>query len=514
MSAQADVAQPTASDVARATAAARAVVPAQHTYLGMPPFPQAVREQLVNSQQRSNLTMATHTIRARRQQRVDEVDDWAELRDAGAAIKDHSLRHLPELLERFETAAIAAGAHVHWARDASEANGIVTGLVAERGVDHILKAKSMATEEIGLNEALAAAGIDAYETDLAELIVQLSGDTPSHLVVPAIHRNRSEVRQIFLKNMGAFGRSAPDDLGDDPQELTETARQHLREKFLSTTVTVTGANFAVAETGSLVLVESEGNGRMCLSTPQTVISVVGVEKIVPSWTDLEVYLQLLARSATGERMSPYTSVWTGVSPGDGPQDVHIVLLDNGRSRTLADKIGRQTLRCIRCAACLNACPVYERAGGHAYGSVYSGPIGAVLSPHLRGLDDPVDRELPYASSLCGACYEACPVAIDIPRVLEDLRAKVVDTESEHRRTPGIEKVAMVGASWILSSKARLGLGERVASASRHVLGGPDGIQSVPFAGAWFDNRTIPNPPPESFRAWWKRTGGGTSEASS
>ena len=501
-------------DAAGAGEAARAVVPAQQTFLGMPPFPQAVREQLVNSQQRTNLRTATHTIRDRRQQRVDEVDDWAALREAGAAIKDRALRHLPVLLERFESAATAAGAHVHWARDAGEANSIVAGLVAERGADHVLKAKSMATEEIGLTEALAAAGIDAYETDLAELIVQLSGDTPSHLVVPAIHRNRSEVRQIFLKNMGAFGRAAPQDLGDDPQELTEAARQHLREKFLRTEVTITGANFAVAETGSLVLVESEGNGRMCVTAPRTVISVVGVEKIVPTWPDLEVYLQLLARSATGERMSPYTSVWTGPSPGDGPQDVHIVLLDNGRSRTLADKIGRQTLRCIRCAACLNACPVYERAGGHAYGSVYSGPIGAVLTPHLRGLDDPVDRELPYASSLCGACYEACPVAIDIPRVLEDLRAKVVDSQSEHRRTPGLEKVAMVAASWVLGSTARLALAERAASASRHVLGGPEGIESVPFAGAWFDNRTMPNPPPESFRSWWKRTGGGTSEPTS
>lgn len=503
-----------AGSVAGAVEAARAVVPPQHTFLGMPPFPEAVRDELVNSQQRTNLTNATHTIRARRQQRVDEVDDWAQLRAAGAAVKDHALRHLPELLERFEAAATAAGAHVHWARDAFEANAVVAGLVAEQGVDHVLKAKSMATEEIGLTEALAAAGIDAYETDLAELIVQLSGDTPSHLVVPAIHRNRSEVRQIFTKNMGAFGRPAPEDLGDDPQELTEAARQHLREKFLSTEVTITGANFAIAETGSLVLVESEGNGRMCLSAPSTVISVVGVEKIIPTWQDLEIYLQTLARSATGERMSPYTSVWTGVSAGDGPKNVHIVLLDNGRSATLADKIGRQTLRCIRCAACLNACPVYERAGGHAYGSVYSGPIGAVLTPHLRGLDDPVDRELPYASSLCGACYEACPVAIDIPRVLEDLRAKVVDTESEHRRTPGLEKVAMVAASWVLGSTARLGLAERAASASRHVLGGPDGIDSVPFAGAWFDNRTLPNPPAESFRAWWKRTGGAPAESDS
>ena len=491
----------------RSLRAAGAVVPQQHTFLGMPPFPQAVRTELTNSQQRANLTRATHTIRARRGQRVAEVDDWQQLRAAGAAVKDHALRHLPELLERFEAAVTAAGSHVHWARDAAEANGIVARLVAEQGVDHVLKAKSMATEEIGLNDALAACAVDAFETDLAEVIVQMSGDTPSHLVVPAIHRNRAEVREIFLRNMHNFGRPAPEGLTDEPQALTEAARQHLREKFLSTRVAVSGANFAVAETGSLVLVESEGNGRMCVSAPEVLISVVGIEKIVPTWRDLEIYLQLLARSATGERMSPYTSTWTGVHDGDGPREAHVVLLDNGRTRTLADVVGRQTLRCIRCAACLNACPVYERAGGHAYGSVYSGPIGAVLTPHLRGLDDPVDRELPYASSLCGACYEACPVEIDIPRVLEELRAMVVDRERAERRVPGREELAMGTASWLLGTPGRLAVAEKVGTLSRHVLGGPDGIESVPFAGAWFDNRTLPNPPTESFRSWWKRTGG-------
>ncbi len=499
---------------AAAAVAAAAVVPPQQTFLGMPPFPTAAKDALVNSQQRTNLAKATHTIRARRQQRVDEVDDWAALRSAGAAVKDRALRHLPVLLERFEVAATAAGARVHWARDAAEANAIIARLVTEREAGHVVKAKSMASEEIGLTEALAAAGVNTFETDLAELIIQLSGDTPSHLVVPAIHRNRSEVRQIFQRNMASFGRPAPENLSDEPQDLTEAARQHLREKFLSAKIAITGANFAVAETGSLVLVESEGNGRMCLTAPQTLISIVGIEKLVPAWRDLEIYLQTLARSATGERMSPYTSTWTGVTPGDGPQDVHIVLLDNGRSRTLADTVGRQTLRCIRCAACLNACPVYERAGGHAYGSVYSGPIGAVLSPHLRGLGDPVDRELPYASSLCGACYEACPVAIDIPSVLEDLRAKVIDTEPEHRRTPGLEKLAMGAASWVLKTPRRLALAERASSLSRHLLAGPDGIDNMPFAGAWFDNRNLPNPPPESFRSWWKRTNGGTTEAGS
>ncbi len=285
----------------------------------------------------------------------------------------------------------------------------------------------MATQEIGLNEALAAEGIAAWETDLAELIVQLGDDLPSHILVPAIHRNRAEIREIFRTRMAAAGRPAPDDLTDEPAELADAARLHLREKFLRAKVGVSGANFAVAETGTLVVVESEGNGRMCLTLPEVLVSVVGIEKVVPTWRRPRRVPALLPRSSTGERMNPYTSTWTGVTPGDGPQEVHVVLLDNGRTRALADEVGRQALRCIRCSACLNVCPVYERVGGHAYGSVYPGPIGAILNPLLKGVgvDEQTDS-LPYASSLCGACFEVCPVRIDIPSMLVDLRAQVVD----------------------------------------------------------------------------------------
>ena len=487
------------------------------TFVGMPPFPEAARAALADTQLRRNLAHATSTIRAKRAAVVAEVDEWEALRQAGAAIKDRALRHLDSYLIQLEQSLTSAGATVHWAQDAAEAGAIVADITRRAGADEVVKVKSMATQEIGLNETLAAAGIAAWETDLAELIVQLGDDLPSHILVPAIHRNRAEVREIFLRKMGDAGRPAPESLTDEPAALAAAARQHLREKFLRAKVAVSGANFAVAETGTLVVVESEGNGRMCLTLPETLITVVGIEKIVPTWADLEVFLQLLPRSSTGERMNPYTSMWTGVTPGDGPQDVHVVLLDNGRTDVLADAVGRQALRCIRCSACLNVCPVYERTGGHAYGSVYPGPIGAILTPMLRGVGhDAATDSLPYASSLCGACYEVCPVAIDIPEVLVHLRSKVVDA---HRgRVPHGQDAAMGVASWTLGSQRRLRLAERAASLSgrltsrlarRRAPGGRAVLGRLPWpASKWTDTRDLPAPPTESFRAWWARTDGG------
>ncbi len=399
------------------------------TFVGMPAFPKAAHEAVHDTTLRGNLRHATHTIRGKRAKAVAEVSDWAELREAGKRIKDHTLRHLDRYLVQLEESVTAAGGTVHWATDADEANRIVADLVKATGESEVVKVKSMATQEIGLNEALEAEGIRAYETDLAELIVQLGKDRPSHILVPAIHRNRGEIRDIFRNEMSEWGRPAPEGLTDTPAELAEAARLHLREKFLRAKVGISGANFMVAETGTLVVVESEGNGRMCLTLPETLISVVGIEKTVPTWQDLEVFLQTLPRSSTAERMNPYTSMWTGTTDSetaDGPRNFHLVLLDNGRTDTLADEVGRQALRCIRCSACLNVCPVYERAGGHAYGSVYPGPIGAILSPQLRGVTSEIDASLPYASSLCGACYEVCPVAIDIPEVLVHLRERVVE----------------------------------------------------------------------------------------
>lgn len=332
------------------------------TYLGMPSFPKAARDAVHDVTLRANLRHATHTIRDKRAKAVAELEDWALLREAGKQIKNHTLRHLDRYLEQLESAVVAAGGTVHWAADAAEANRIVADLVKATGESEVVKVKSMATQEIGLNEALEAEGIAAYETDLAELIVQLGHDRPSHILVPAIHRNRGEIRDIFRKEMGSWGRAAPEGLTDTPAELAEAARLHLREKFLRAKVGISGANFMVAETGTLVVFESEGNGRMCLTLPETLISVVGIEKVVPTWRDLEVFLQTLPRSSTAERMNPYTSMWTGTADADGPRTFHLVLLDNGRTETLADEVGRQALRCIRCSACLNVCPVYERAG--------------------------------------------------------------------------------------------------------------------------------------------------------
>jgi L-lactate dehydrogenase complex protein LldF len=449
-------------------------------------FPTAARAALADSQLRANLAGATRTIRAKRAAAVGEVPDWQELRAAGAAIKEQALRGLDRHLLALEDGVRAAGGEVHWARDAGEANAIVGDVVVAAGAREVVKVKSLATDEIGLNAALAQRGIRALETDLAELIVQLAGDTPSHILVPAIHRNRAEIRELFARKLDR------PDLNDDPAELANAAREHLRRAFLSARVGVSGANFAVAETGTVCVVESEGNGRMCTTLPEVLITVMGIEKVLPAWRDLEVFLQLLPRSSTGERMNPYTSLWTGVRAGDGPRAFHLVLLDNGRTDVLADPEGRQALRCIRCSACLNVCPVYERTGGHAYESVYPGPIGAILTPQLRGLDRA--PSLPWASSLCGACYEVCPVAIDIPAVLVHLRRRVVEEVGDGRG----EAAAMRALAWAFANRRRYEAAQRLGRRGQGVLARMPG----PLSG-WTASRELPEIPDESFRDWWR-----------
>jgi L-lactate dehydrogenase complex protein LldF len=448
-------------------------------------FPAAAHETLQNAQLRRNLGKATTTIRAKRLRAIGELPDWEALREAGAAIKARAMATLPEQLERLEESVTRAGGVVHWARDGAEANAIVASITRAHGAREVVKVKSITTDEIGLNDALAAEGISAIETDLAELILQLSHDKTSHILVPAIHRNRLEIKALFERTI------TDEKLGMDASAIAEAARRHLRAKFLSVPVAVSGANFGVAETGTVAVVESEGNGRMCTTLPRVLVTVMGIEKVLPEWRDLEVFLQLLPRSSTAERMNPYTSLWTGVRPGDGPEEFHLVLLDGGRTRVLADEVGRQALHCIRCSACLNVCPVYSRVGGQAYESVYPGPIGAVLSPQLFGLD--THPTLPWASSLCGACYDACPVKIEIPSLLVHLRGRVV---REERSSLSPEALAMKTVAGVFSSRGRYERAQKLARLGR----GPIARAALP---GWTAMRDLPEPPKQTFREWWR-----------
>ncbi len=468
-----------------------------------PSFPKAAEKLLRDTQLRHNVRHATDVIRRKRARVVEEMPDWEELRSAGHEIKEHTLRYLDFYLDEFERNCTAAGGKVHRARDADEANSMIADLIRSHGEREVIKVKTMTSDETGLNEALERAAITPFETDLADLIVQLGEDKPSHIVVPALHRNRQEIRQIFLKKM-KLG-----ELGERPEDLAAAARAYLREKFLRVKVGVTGANFLVAETGSAVVVESEGNGRMCVSLPRVLIALVGIEKVIPAFRDLEVFLQLLPRSATGERMNPYNSIWTGVSPGDGPEEFHVVLLDNGRANILADTEARATLDCIRCGACLNACPVYQQTGGHAYGSIYAGPIGAILTPQLQDMKH--SQSLPYASSLCGACYEVCPVKIDIPEILIHLRAKAV----EQGYGPLTERMAMRAAAFALADGARLGTAQKLARIAQLPFERAGELRHLPgMLAGWTEFRDLESIPAQSFREWWAErptTAGGAGD---
>ncbi|WP_035349132.1 LutB/LldF family L-lactate oxidation iron-sulfur protein [Edaphobacter aggregans] len=464
-----------------------------------PAFPIAAREMLEDTQLRKNVRHATEVIQAKRARVVGEMPDWQQLRESGRQIREHAMANLDYYLEEFEHNCTRAGGKVHWARDGEETKRIVTALVKASGSDEVIKIKSMTTEEIHLNLALEAAGVRAYETDLAELIIQLGHDQPSHIVVPALHKNRQQIREIFQREMNL------PELGDKPQDLADAARRFLREKFLRVKTAVSGANFLIAETGGVCIVESEGNGRMCLTLPETLITIAGIDKVLPRFEDLEVMLQLLPRSATGERMNPYNSVWTGVHADDGPRSFHVVLMDNARTEVLADKEGRQTLHCIRCGACQNACPVYRQTGGHAYGSVYAGPIGAILTPQLQQMHHA--QSLPYASSLCGACYEVCPVKINIPEVLIHLRNKVVEQKGLSAEAVAMKAMAAIFRSeWRFRAAQRLG---RVAEAPLVRKDGQGGgwIGWLPgLLGGWTQVRDLQEMPKETFRDWWEKRG--------
>lgn len=400
-------------------------------------FREASARAAENPALREAIRRVTANLGVRRAQVTAELPHFDALRDQAKRIKEHTLTHLDRYLEQLEQAVRAQGGQVHWARDAQEARSCVVRICQQAKARLVTKSKSMVTEEVQLNQALEAAGIQVVETDLGEFVVQISGDRPSHLIAPIIHKRREDVAELFAEHLGT-----PPDAA--VPVLTAAARAHLRQAFLQADVGITGANFLVAQTGTVVVVENEGNARMVTSLPRVHVVVAGIEKVIPRLEDLAVFLPLLVRSATGQRLSAYVSLLNGPrGPGelDGPEAFHLVLVDNGRSRLLADPELREALQCLRCSACLNVCPVYERAGGHAYGSVYSGPIGAVITPVLqngRGLLD-----LPFASSLCGACMEVCPVRIDIPRMLVVLRAKAAGGRARR------EAQAARLAAWIL-----------------------------------------------------------------
>jgi L-lactate dehydrogenase complex protein LldF len=466
-------------------------------------FSAAAREAMRDSQLRKNVRHATSVVSTKRAKVVAEMPDWHLLRDAGSAIRQHTLDHLGEYLLQFEAACTAAGGHVHWAVDGVEANRIAVEIVKRHEATELIKIKSMTTEEIRLNEALEAAGVRPVETDLAELIIQLGRDKPSHIIAPALHKNRHQVREIFIREMNLS------ELGDTPEDLTAAARRYLREKFLRVKIGVSGANFLIADTGGVCIVESEGNGRMCLTLPDVLIAFAGIEKVIPRYQDMEVFLQTLPRSATAERMNPYNSIWTGVREGDGPQEFHVILLDNGRSAILHDSEAKQTLKCIRCAACLNTCPVYRQTGGHAYASVYSGPIGAILTPQLHQsregkLGD--GDSLPYASSLCGACYEVCPVKINIPEVLIHLRSRVVERDQATLGGKfGAWNIGMQAAAAAFASGDRLELGQRLGRLGQLPFVTKSGfIEHLPLMlGGWTQSRDLAPLPKQSFREWWR-----------
>ena len=451
-------------------------------HLSSETFRENAKAALADVHLRGALKIATSLFGERRKAAAASLPNWEDLRNQARAIKDEVLLHLDRYLEEFVRNAESRGAKVHWARDAAEANSIICGLATERHARIVVKSKSMTTEETRLNDALEAAGMQVVETDLGEYIIQLAHEPPSHIIAPAIHKTRRQVSELFTAELG----TPPT---DDIAQLTSTARVTLRDRFAAADVGISGVNFAIAETGTIVMVENEGNIRLTTSLPRVHIAVMGIEKVIPRFIDLDVFLKLLPRSGTGQRLTTYQSFITGTkrsATDEGPEELHIVLLDNGRSRMLAHPVTRQSLACIRCGACLNACPVYQQVGGHAYGSVYPGPIGAVITPQLMGIEKAA--QLPYASSLCGACREVCPVKIDIPRLLLHLRGEI-----SPRKGSLAEKLAFKMWARVMTSPALY----QMSSVAGRIL-----QRVVPISRAWTNGRDLRPIESKSFHDLW------------
>lgn len=417
--------------------------------------------------------------------------DFNDVRMAARAMRARTISRLPEILEQFADNLLRNGVHVHWAADGAEANAAIAAIAQRIGAKRVVKGKSMATEETNLNEALAAVGAEVVETDLGEWIIQLDHDVPSHIIAPALHLDRYDIKRIFDQH-GA------NDVEATPELLNAYARKELREKFLSADLGISGCNLAIAETGSILLVENEGNGRMCTSLPRVHVAVMGMERIVENWADADLVLNLLARSATGQVLSSYTNIITGpkrTDDEDGPEELHVVILDNGRSELLGTEFA-EMLNCIRCGACLNVCPVYRQTGGHSYGWVYSGPMGAVLTPLLAGKDNPEAAEVANASTLCGACMQACPVGIPLQDLLLAARRKRVEDSAGFA-----EKSAWKTWSAVWGHQRTYELSLRGANLGNNLLGSHLG--SLPGAKTWATGRSLPEPTGQSFRSLWK-----------
>ena len=439
------------------------------------------------------LDIATTKFITLRREAFGDFPEGERLRDRARAIKEATLQRLDEHLEKLVANVERLGGHVHFATTAEEARDVVLDIARRTGARMAVKSKSMATEEIHLNDALEAIGVTPVETDLGEYIIQLAHERPSHIIAPAIHKTKGQVAELFSRELKRPGLPA------DPEVLTKIAREELREKFLTADLGITGANFAVAETGTVVLVTNEGNGRMATSLPRVHIAVMGVEKVIPSMTDLAVFLAILAKSATGQKLSVYTTLVQGPRrPGEleGPEEFHLVLLDNGRIAQIAGTL-RESLYCLRCGACLNVCPVYRQIGGHAYGYTYPGPIGILLTAMLNGPGSV--KELAHASSLCGACADACPVRIDIPRMLIELRRQV----DEEHIAPWTERVLFKTFARLLVHPTLYRLGARIGRILQRPLIREGRIRALPFFfGRWTKTRDLPPVAARTFQERW------------
>ena len=411
----------------------------------MDDFKARSRDVLNNPGQRKNFRGAMDFLQAKRRAQFPDAQELEGLRELGASIRRYSLAHLPRLLEQLEANLTANGIQVHWAQNPEEANAIALGIAQRVQAKRIIKGKSMVSEEIGFNHAMEAAGIEAFESDMGEYIVQLAGEAPSHIIMPAIHKTKQEIARLFEQEIPGVAYT------EDVDALIRIGRRVLRRKFADADIGLSGVNFAVAETGTLCLVENEGNGRMCTTVPRVHIAITGIEKVVEKLEHVPPLYSLLSRSATGQAVTTYFNLISGPRlPGekDGPQEVHLILLDNGRTQAYADEQLRATLQCIRCGACMNHCPVYARIGGHAYGTTYPGPIGAIVSPHMLGLD--ATYPLAFASTLCGACSEVCPVKIPIPDILVRLRNEAMakpDSDEATLRGSGAARTVSNTAVW-------------------------------------------------------------------